>query len=148
MLIWLFSHLSFYYIHILFLFGVVLSVIGFFLGFIPFVSLYRLQFKILGILVIFMSLYLEGGLAANTEWVVKMQKIQQDINNIETNSGNIIKQVSADYQEQLQDIHDSLIGIQTRIKTDKDKLDKDCKPSTDVIDILNHAATNPDKAEK
>ena len=148
MLIWLYSHLSFYFIHILFLFGLVLGSVGFFLNIVPFVALYRMQFKVLGIAVIFLSLYLEGGLAANTEWVVKMQKIQQDINNIETNSGKIIKQVSADYQEQLQDIHDSLISIQTRIKTDKEKIDKDCKPSTDVIDILNHAATNPDKAEK
>ena len=62
--------------------------------------------KTLGILIIYLSLYLEGGLTANTEWVVKMKQVQQDINNIETKSGKIVVKVSTDYAEQVQNIHD------------------------------------------
>jgi len=148
MLIWLYSHMSFYFIHLLFLFGLIAAGAGFLLGSIPFVSLYSAQIKTLGILIIFLSLYLEGGLTANNEWVVKMKQVQQDINNIETKSGKIVVKVSTDYAEQVQNIHDALERIQIEIKKESTKVNADCHLSTDAIDILNDAAKHPVKVKK
>ena len=148
MLIWTFSHISFYYIHLLFLFGLIVTAIGFFLGSIPLVSLYNSQFKILGILIIFMSLYLEGGLTVNNEWVIKMQQVQADINNIETNAGKIVNKVSTDYAAQIQAVRDAQEVVQHDIQRDTAQVNAGCKVNTTAVDILNEAAKNPSKVKK
>ena len=148
MLIWTFSHISFYYIHLLFLFGLIVTAMGFLLEAVPFVSLYKLQFKTAGILVIFMSLYLEGGLSVNNEWLIKVSQMQADINNIEINAGKIVNKVSTDYAAQIQAVRDAQAVVQHDIQRDTTQVNTGCKLNTTAVDILNEAAKNPGKVKK
>ena len=62
--------------HLIFIIGVLGTIAGFVLGFIPFISTYKLPIQIISILILSLGLYLEGGLANEADWKLKVKEVE------------------------------------------------------------------------
>jgi hypothetical protein len=73
-------------IHIIFGLGVLGTIAGFVLGFIPLIKPYRLAIQVISILVLVFGVYLEGGLADYKEWELKVAEMKAKLAEAETKS--------------------------------------------------------------
>ena len=73
-------------IHIIFGLGILGTIAGFVLGFIPFVKTYKLAIQVISLLVLVLGVYLEGGLADYKEWQLKVAEMEAKIAQAETKS--------------------------------------------------------------
>jgi len=63
-------------IHLVFFAGVLATIAGFVLGFIPFIKSYQLPIQIIGILLLSFGLFIEGGLANEAAWQLKVKEVE------------------------------------------------------------------------
>ena len=73
---WILSVLPDYAIHVLLSIGIIGVILGFVLGFIPFVGKYKLPIQIISIFILTLALYLEGGLENDRLWQLKVKEVQ------------------------------------------------------------------------
>lgn len=84
---WILSVLPEIAIHLILSAGVVATLAGFLLGFIPFISKYKLPLQVFGILVLLLGVYLEGGLADKKEWELKVAQMEVKVKEAQAKSG-------------------------------------------------------------
>ncbi len=85
---WILSILPEAAIHIIFGLGILGTIAGFVLGFIPFIKAYKLAIQIISILVLVLGVYLEGGLADYKEWELKVKEMEAKVAQAEAQSAN------------------------------------------------------------
>ena len=73
---WIINWLPEFVVHMIFLAGVVGTIAGFVLGFIPFVSKYKLPIQIISLLLLSLGVYLEGGLAEKAKWELRVKEME------------------------------------------------------------------------
>ena len=83
---WIFTILSEFIVHCIFLTGVLLTLLGFVLSFIPFIGKYKVPIQIIGLLTLVFGAFLEGGLADNKEWELKVKEVEAQVARVETQS--------------------------------------------------------------
>lgn len=76
MIMWIINWLPETFVHIIFLIGVLGTIAGFVLGFLPFVGKYKLPIQIVGILLLSLGIYLEGGLAEKAKWELRVKEME------------------------------------------------------------------------
>jgi hypothetical protein len=64
------------FVHMIFLAGVLITIAGFVLAFIPLISKYRLPLQIIGVLMLSLGVYLEGGLAEKNKWELRVKEME------------------------------------------------------------------------
>jgi uncharacterized membrane protein (DUF106 family) len=85
---WIISILPDAAIHIIFGLGILGTIAGFVLGFIPFVKAYKLAIQVISLLVLIFGVYLEGGLADYKEWELKVKEMEAKVAQAEAQSAN------------------------------------------------------------
>ena len=85
---WILSILPDAAIHLIFILGILGTIAGFVLGFIPFVKTYQFAIQICSIVVLVFGVYLEGGLAENKEWELKVKEMEAKVAQAEAQSAN------------------------------------------------------------
>jgi hypothetical protein len=75
-------------IHIIFGLGILGTIAGFVLGFIPFVKTYKLSIQVISLLVLVLGVYLEGGLADYKEWELRVKEMEAKVAQAEAKSAN------------------------------------------------------------
>jgi uncharacterized membrane protein (DUF106 family) len=85
---WILSILPDAAIHIIFGLGILGTIAGFVLGFIPFVKTYQFAIQICSIVVLVFGVYLEGGLADYKEWELKVKEMEAKMAQAEAQSAN------------------------------------------------------------
>lgn len=85
---WILSILPDAAIHIIFGLGILGTIAGFVLGFIPFVKTYQFAIQICSIIVLVIGVYLEGGLADYKEWELKVKEMEAKVAKAEAESAN------------------------------------------------------------
>ena len=73
---WILSILPESAIHTIFGIGILGVIAGFVLGFVPFIKAYKLAIQVISILLLVFGVYLEGGLADQKEWELKVAEMQ------------------------------------------------------------------------
>lgn len=81
---WIFTVAPDWVIHFIFGLGVVGIIVGFLLGFIPFVKTYKLTIQIISLLILSFGVYLEGGLSDYKEWEHKTSEMKVKMAELET----------------------------------------------------------------
>jgi hypothetical protein len=69
--------------------GAVVTVAGFFVRFIPFVTTYRVPVQIAGILLLTMGVYFEGGYSTEMAWRERVQEVEAKLAVAETRSAEV-----------------------------------------------------------
>ena len=85
---WILSILPDAAIHIIFGLGILGTIAGFVLGFIPFVKTYQFAIQICSIVVLVFGVYLEGGLADYKEWELRVKEMEAKVAQAEAQSAN------------------------------------------------------------
>jgi uncharacterized membrane protein (DUF106 family) len=85
---WILSILPDAAIHIIFGLGILGTIAGFVLGFIPFVKTYQFAIQICSIVVLVFGVYLEGGLTDYKEWELKVKEMEAKVAQAEAQSAN------------------------------------------------------------
>lgn len=83
---WILSIIPTAAIHTMFIVGVLGTIIGFVLGFLPFVKTYRLAIQVIAVSVLVFAVFLEGGLADKQAWELKVAEMQAKLAEAETKS--------------------------------------------------------------
>jgi hypothetical protein len=85
---WILSILPDAAIHIIFGLGILGTIAGFVLGFVPFVKTYQFAIQICSIIVLVFGVYLEGGLADYKEWELRVKEMEAKVAKAEAESAN------------------------------------------------------------
>lgn len=85
---WIINFLPEWIIHTVFSIGVLGTIAGFVLGFIPLIKTYKLPVQIISILLLVLGVYLEGGLADNKEWQLKVAEMEAKLAQAESKSSD------------------------------------------------------------
>ena len=85
---WILSILPEAAIHTIFGLGILGTIAGFVLGFIPFVKTYQFAIQICSIIVLVIGVYLEGGLADYKEWELRVKEMEAKVAQAEAQSAN------------------------------------------------------------
>jgi hypothetical protein len=92
---WIFTIISEYIVHAIFAAGVIGIIVGFVLGFIPLISKYKLPIQIISLLTFALGVYLEGGLANEKEWQLKVKEVEARVAKAEAESANLNTQLQS-----------------------------------------------------
>ncbi len=92
---WIFTIAPEWVIHLIFSIGLLGVIAGFVLGFIPFINRYLLPIKILSLIVFAFGLYLEGGLADNKEWELRVKEVEAKVAKAEAESARLNTELQA-----------------------------------------------------
>jgi len=76
-------------IHLIFSVGLLGIIAGFVLGFLPFIQQYVIPVKIISLLIFALGLYLEGGLAKDKQWELKIKDMEKKVAEAEAKAANV-----------------------------------------------------------
>lgn len=85
---WIFTFAPDWVTHLIFGLGVFGIILGFLLGFIPFIKPYKLAIQVISMILFAFGVYLEGGLADYKEWEFKANELKAKISKMETDMAN------------------------------------------------------------
>ena len=150
---WILSILPEAAIHTIFGLGILGTIAGFVLGFIPFIKAYKLAIQIISILVLVLGVYLEGGLPDYKEWELKVKEMEAKVAQAETKSANTNIEIQEKVVEKTKVIREKGRDIIKYI--DKEIVKKEevikyiehCPVPKEIIDLHNQAATLNKAAE-
>lgn len=133
---WILSILSEAAIHTIFGLGVLGTIVGFFLGFIPLIKPYKSVIQISSILLLVFGVYLEGGLADHKEWQLKIAEMEAKMAKAETKSS----EANVEVQEKIVE--------KTRVIREKGKdiikyIDREVIKQEEVIKYIEHCPAIP-----
>ena len=143
---WILSILPEAAIHTIFGLGILGTIAGFVLGFIPFVKTYKLAIQVISLIVLVLGVYLEGGLADYKEWELKVKEMEAKVAQAEAKSANVNTEIQEKVVEKTKVIRekgrDIIKYVDKEIvkKEEVIKYVENCPVPKDIIDIHNQAA--------
>lgn len=147
-ILWLLNLIPNFSIHLLVVVSVLALVITQFFSFIPFVNIYLTPIKIVAIVVLVFSVYLEGAISSNDIWQEKVKEKQLEIQKSETVSAELNAKLTGTIlknQELIKEINNI---NRNRLNQLSPQLNKQCTVNSDVIGVLNSAASNRKENKK
>ena len=148
---WILSLLPDAAIHIIFGLGILGTIAGFVLGFIPLVKTYQFAIQICSIVVLVFGVYLEGGMADYKEWELRVKEMEAKVAQAEAQSANKNIEIQEKIVEKTKVIREKgkdiiqYIDKEVVKKEEVIKYIENCPVPKDVIDTLNKAASMGDK---
>lgn len=145
---WILSVLPDWVFHLILTVGVVGLILGFFLGFIPFVKKYKLPIQIISITFFSLGLYLEGGLADYKEWQARVSEMEQKVAEAAAKSEKTNTQVVTKVITKNQVIKEKGDEVIKYVDREIVKYDNTCPVPKEVVNAVNAAAQNKTIEEK
>lgn len=139
---WILSYLPDSVTHTIFVIGVLGTIAGFVLGFIPLVNRYKLPIQIISILILSFGLFLEGGLADQAIWQLKVKEMEAKVAKAETESQKVTTEVVTKILTKKQVIKEKGNDIVKYIDREVVKYNNTCTIPEVVITAHNAAAKN------
>lgn len=139
---WILNILPDWIFHLILTIGALGMISTFVLTFIPFVSQYRLVLQIVSVLLLVVGVYYEGAISNNIKWEQKVTELQLKLAKAEKDSAMLNTLLI----EELLNKEKSIVEINNLNKkyldSIKNKVDKECKISSEVINLHNSAVRN------
>jgi hypothetical protein len=132
-------------IHIIFGLGILGTIAGFVLGFIPFIKTYKLAIQVISLLVLVLGVYLEGGLADYKEWELRVKEMEAKVAQAEAQSANKNVEIQEKIVEKTKVIREKGKDIVKYIdkevvkKEEVIKYIENCPVPKEIIDLHNQA---------
>ena len=142
---WILSILPDAAIHIIFVLGILGTIAGFVLGFIPFVKTYQFAIQICSIVILVFGVYLEGGLAENKEWELRVKEMEAKVAQAEAQSANKNIEIQEKIVEKTKVIREKgrdvikYIDKEVVKKEEIIKYIENCPVPKEIIDLHNQA---------
>lgn len=139
-MMWILSFVPDFVYHLLLL----ASIIGFgacyVLKMIPFISTNVEIIRIISIVVMIFSVWMEGGIVNEAKWKARVAELELKVAVAEKKAAEANSKIETVYVDRVKVVKEIQYVNQTRINADADKLDRTCKIDPEAIEILNQAA--------
>ena len=142
---WILSILPDAAIHLIFILGILGTIAGFVLGFIPFVKTYQFAIQICSIVVLVFGVYLEGGLSESKEWELKVKEMEAKVAQAEAKSAITNVEIQEKVVEKTKVIREKgrdvikYIDKEVVKKEEVIKYIENCPVPKEIIDLHNQA---------
>lgn len=148
MILWLLNLIPNFTVHLVMVLSILALVATQFFSFIPFIDKYLMPIKVISIVLLVFSVYLEGSISSNDMWQAKVKEEQIKAAKAEASAAEAntkIVQIVLKNQLMIQDINNA-----NRKKLDglSAQLNNQCTVNSDVINVLNNAAKNRKENKK
>lgn len=152
MMSWLPDSFLLYIINVVLLVGAVGSFLTFFLlhkllNKFPALSPYHLLMQIVSAVLLVAGIYLKGGYSVEMSWREKVKEAEAKVAVVEEQSNELNKQLEAERQKKQQVKIEYYNTVKTQIKEVEKVINADCRIDPKVNELINKAATNPEKAQ-
>ena len=128
--------------HLMLLVGLLAIGASFVLGFIPFVTQYKLPIQAAGIILTVVAVWYEGGIAKDAEYRARIAAMELKISRAETVAAEANTKLAEQILREQARIKDITETNKKRLQELAGQLDKQCSVNQGVIDVLNDAAKN------
>lgn len=126
-----------WFVNILLLAGILLTIAGWFAHRIPLIYQYQLPFKIAGVLLLVLGVYFRGGYAIEMEWRERVTELEQKLKVAELQSAKVNEVIKEKIVTKTQVIREKGETIVQRVEVLKDAA---CPVPQEAIDVHNEAA--------
>ena len=130
-------------LHLILIAGILGTIAGFVLGFIPLISRYKLPIQICSLLILSLGVYLEGGLANEQEWRLKVAEVEAKLAKAEAQSAVENVKIVTKVVKQLELVRTRGNDIVQYVDREVTKYDSTCPIPVVVIKAHNDAAADP-----
>jgi hypothetical protein len=137
---WILSWLPDIVFHIITLIGFLGLIASFILGFVPFISQYKIPLQALSIILLVFGVWFEGALSNEASWQARVKELEVKIAESEKKSAETNIQIETVYVDRVQVVKEVQYITQKNIRANASKFDKTCKIDPEVINILNTSA--------
>jgi cytochrome c biogenesis factor len=125
--------------------GGISTVLGFFLGWIPFVNKWKLPLQLLGIALLVAGVYFKGGYSTEMEWRARVAEVEKKVAIAEAKAKQANTQVQTKIVTKIVKIKEKQQVIKERIQQNKAVINAECKLSDEAISIYNSSITKEKK---
>lgn len=139
---WILNHIPETVIHLTVIAGFITTFVGFFVGFIPFINAYKLIIQVLGISILSLGIYLEGGLSFKQKFDLEVAELKEKLAAAEVKSAKVNTEVVIKYVTKRQLVKEKGESIIQYIDKEVVKYDKSCLIPESIIKAHDAAALN------
>ena len=125
--------------------GLVATVLGFFLGWVPFVGRWKLPLQLLGIALLVAGVYFKGGYSTEMEWRARVAEVEKKVAIAEAKAKKANTQVQTKIVTKIVKIKEKQQVVKERIQQNKEVINRECKLSDEAISIYNSSITKEKK---
>ena len=125
--------------------GLVATVLGFFLGWVPFVGRWKLPLQLLGIALLVAGVYFKGGYSTEMEWRARVAEVEKKVKIAEAKAKKANTQVQTKIVTKIVRIKEKQQVVKDRIQQNKAVINRECKLSDEAISIYNSSITKEKK---
>ena len=125
--------------------GLSATVLGFFLGWVPFVNRYKTPLQILGVVLLTVGVYWKGGYSTEMEWRGRVAEAEAKVKVAEAKAKKANSHIQTKIVTKIVKIHDKAKVVKERIQQNKEVINKECKLSDEAISIYNSSITKEKK---
>ena len=125
--------------------GLSATVLGFFLGWVPFVNRYKTPLQILGVVLLTVGVYWKGGYSTEMEWRGRVAEAEAKVKVAEAKAKKSNSHIQTKIVTKVVRIHDKARVVKERIQQNKEVINRDCKLSDEAINIYNSSITKEKK---
>ena len=130
-------------INTLLILGLLGTIAGFFLKFVPFINRYSTMFQIVGIVLLVAGVYFKGSYSTEMHWRNKVDEMNAQIDKIKAESSKASKQVVYKYIERTKVVKEKNDAIRTQVtKYVTKEADANCTIPGSVVVLHDAAAKN------
>jgi hypothetical protein len=141
---WIINWIPEFLVHIIFLTGILGTIAGFVLGFIPFVSKYKLPIQIISLLLLSFGVYLEGGLAEKAKWTLRLKEMEAKLARQEAQSQAVNTEIVTQVVTEKEFIRIKGEKVIEYIDREVEVLNKNCTVPDIAIKAHDMSASNTD----
>jgi apolipoprotein N-acyltransferase len=125
--------------------GLSATVLGFFLGWVPFVNRYKTPLQILGVVLLTVGVYWKGGYSTEIAWRDRVAEVEKKVKVAEAKAKEANTHVQTKIVTKIVKIHDKARVVKERIQKNKEVINRECKLSDEAISIYNSSITKEKK---
>lgn len=139
-------------VHAILLAGVVGTFLTFFvvnkiLRAFPFLSQYITMAQVVSAVLLVAGVYFEGGYSTEMQWRERVREVEAKVAVVEDKSNAINKQLEEERKKKQKVKVEYYNTVKTQIKEVEKQINADCRLDPKVNELVNRAATNPEKAK-
>ena len=113
----------------------------------PFLSHYVTMAQVVSAAFLVAGVYFEGGYSAEMQWRARVEEAQAKVAIVEEQSKEINQALEVEREKKQKVKVEYYTVVKTQIKEVATKIDAECKIDPTVNQLINKAATNPEKAK-
>jgi hypothetical protein len=127
--------------------GIVGTIAGFFIKFIPLVNTYRLLIQIVSIVLLVIGVYWKGGYGVELEWRARVAQAEEKVRIAEQRAAEANAEIKIKVVEKIKIVKEQQLVYRDRIIEKEKIIDAECKVAPEALDILNQAAKTPGESK-